>query len=74
VFGHNSANFRTYFKNKSVLKTLKSAESIGATRSAGVNTLHFDRGRQSSSPAQGEIDFDRSRAFLLLFFRATFQI
>ena len=31
VFGHNSANFWSSIKNKSILETLKSAKSIGTT-------------------------------------------
>ena len=43
---HNSANFGSYIKNKSVLETLKSAESIGTTSSA-VGKRSSLRGRQS---------------------------
>jgi hypothetical protein len=50
MFGHNSANFRTYFKNKSVLEILQSAKSIGTTRSTVINARHFDRGCQSWIP------------------------
>jgi hypothetical protein len=46
-------DFRTCFKNESVLETLKSAESTRTTRSIVVNARHFDHGRF----AWGEIDF-----------------
>ena len=36
VFGHKSANFRTYFKNKSVLEVLQSVKSIGTTCGAVI--------------------------------------
>jgi hypothetical protein len=47
VFDHKSANFRTYFKNKSVLDT------CGVV----LKEHNFDRGRRSSSPVQDEINF-----------------
>jgi hypothetical protein len=49
VFGHMSANFRTYFKNKSVLETLQSARSIRTTLSAVVNAHHVNNSHQSST-------------------------
>jgi hypothetical protein len=64
VFGHKSANFRTYFKNKSVLETLKSAESIGTTHSAVVNT----------APREVKSILVANVLFSLLFFRAILQI
>ena len=44
MFGHKRANFRTCFKNESVLKMLQSAEFVGTNGSAMVYARHFDHG------------------------------
>jgi hypothetical protein len=73
VFGHMSANFRTYFKNKSVLETLQSARSIRTTLSAVVNAHHVNNSHQSSTRCEVKSIFDHSRPFLLLCFAPYFK-
>jgi hypothetical protein len=68
VFGHKSANFRTYFKTKCVLETLQSAKPIRTTRSAVLNTRHFDRSCRNQAPGEVKLIFDHSCAFFVVIF------